>query len=449
MTTEEDGGTAPVTPRGPWSWRPFRRLAGVQVLHAVGDGMVAVALANTLFFAVPLGEARDKVALYLALTMAPFSVLSPLVGPWLDRRSGSYRVAILIAAAGRAILAVMLSTRVDRLTLYPLAFGLLVLSRVHGVSRSAMVPDALPPGKQPMWANAWLAVLSVAGGALGAGVAAGANAAAGADLALWGAAAVFGGGLVPGLRLPRGLTADTERSMAATSRALLSSRLLAGGMAMAASRAAVGFLTFLMAFLLRGQGEQGRGFAIVIAAAGVGGFAGSVLAPVLRAVMRESVLLVGSLAVIVAAALWAAGSFDLVRAAVVAGVVGAAAAAGRLAFDSLLQGDAPSTVRGRTFARYETIFQLCWVGGAGLATAVPFRSPGGMRTLAAIAGSGIVLALRGLLRGRPARRADGGNGRRWKGDTPPGGDLATASQPGPRRRARRRHASARGWAAGR
>ena len=143
----------------PWSWGPFRRLAEVQILHAAGDGMVAVALANTLFFAVPVGEARDKVALYLALTMAPFAVLSPLVGPWLDRRPGAYRVAILMGAAGRAILAVLLSTRTERLTLYPLAFGLLVLSRVHGVSRSALVPDALPPGKQPMWGNARLAVV--------------------------------------------------------------------------------------------------------------------------------------------------------------------------------------------------------------------------------------------------------------------------------------------------
>lgn len=397
----EEGEDRPHLPTdSPWSWRPFRRLAEAQIMHAAGDGMVAVALANTLFFAVPLGEARNKVALYLALTMAPFAVLSPLVGPWLDRRPGAYRLAIVIAAGGRAALAVMLSTRTERLTLYPLAFGLLVLSRVHGVSRSALLPDALPPSKQPMWGNAWLAVLSVVGGALGAGVAAAANATAGPRVALWGAGFIFGCAVAPGARLPRGGAADVERSKATNYRALLSSRLLAGGLAMAASRAAVGFLTFLMAFLLRDQGEQGRGFAIVIAAAGIGGFSGSVLAPVLRRAMRESVLLLGSLLAVAGTALWAAGSFGLTQAAVVAGVVGAAAGAGRLAFDSLLQRDAPVPVRGRTFARYETIFQLCWVAGAGLATAVPFTSSWGMYTLAAIAGGGLLLALRGLLPGR-------------------------------------------------
>ena len=124
-------------------WVPFRRLAQAQAAHAAGDALVAVALADTLFFAVPLGEARDRVGLYLALTMAPFAVLSPVVGPVIDRWRGAYRGAILLAAAGRALLAVLLSSRTERLTLYPLAFGLLVLSRVHGVSRSALVPESL------------------------------------------------------------------------------------------------------------------------------------------------------------------------------------------------------------------------------------------------------------------------------------------------------------------
>lgn len=372
-----------------------------QVLHALGDAIVAIALANTLFFSVPVGEARDKVALYLALTMAPFAVLSPLVGPWLDRRPGTYRLAILLSAVGRGVLAALLTVRVDRLSLYPLAFGLLVLSRVHGVSRSALVPDALPPGKQLMWGNAWLAVLSVMGGAVGAGAAAAANAVSGPALALWGAVLVFAVLAVPASRLPRRGN-DDEEATAGDYRALLTPRLLAGGVAMAASRATVGYLTFLLAFLLRGQGETGRGFAIVIASAGVGGFLGSVLGPALRVVLRESVLLLSVLAAVSAVALWAAPSFDLTRAAIVAAVVGAAAGAGRLAFDSLLQREAPSNVRGRTFARYETIFQLCWVGGAGLATAVPFRAASGLRTLALIAGVGIVLAVRGLLRRRTA-----------------------------------------------
>jgi hypothetical protein len=382
-------------------WVPFRRLAQAQAAHAAGDALVAVALADTLFFAVPLGEARDRVGLYLALTMAPFAVLSPVVGPVIDRWRGAYRGAILLAAAGRALLAVLLSSRTERLTLYPLAFGLLVLSRVHGVSRSALVPESLPPERSLMWGNAWLAVVSVVGGVAGALPAVGLNAWLGHDATLWLAGAVFAAGAVAAFRLPRGTQEARQREAPGEWRKLLSARLLAGGIAMAGSRAAVGYLTFLLAFLLRAAGESGRGFAVVVAAAGIGGFAGSVVAPLLRAVLRESALLLVTLAGMTAAALWAAGDFDVTRAAVLAGAAGLGSGAGRLAFDSLLQHDAPEAVRGRTFARYETIFQLWWVAGATVATFVPLGAAAGMRVLAGVYAVTAVLSVRGLARRHP------------------------------------------------
>jgi hypothetical protein len=55
----------------------------------------------------------------------------------------------------------------------------------------------------------------------------------------------------------------------------------------------------------------------------------------------------------------------------VAVAVAVGASAGRLAFDSLVQRDAPDALRGRTFARFETRFQLAWVGGAFIPSAIP------------------------------------------------------------------------------
>lgn len=110
---------------------------------------------------------------------------------------------------------------------------------------------------------------------------------------------------------------------------------------MGASRATAGFLT-LLAFLLRANGVQGWGYVGVVADAGAASLAVAVLAPVMRGVVREPFLLLGSLVAVVATALWASGSFDLVRATVVAGVVGAATGAGRPAFDGQLQRDALS-----------------------------------------------------------------------------------------------------------
>ena len=63
-------------------------LAKLIELHAVssaGDMMITVALASTIFFSVPTGEARGRVALYLLITMAPFVLLAPVIGPLLDR----------------------------------------------------------------------------------------------------------------------------------------------------------------------------------------------------------------------------------------------------------------------------------------------------------------------------------------------------------------------------
>jgi hypothetical protein len=380
-----------------WRWRAFRRLLETQAAHAAGDVLVAVALANTVFFSVPLGEARAKVALYLALTMAPFAVLSPLVGPWLDRRAGSYRVAILVALAGRVVLTVLLSSRVNQLALYPLAFGLLVLSRVHGVSRSALVPEAKPPDRSLMWANGRLAVISVVAGAVAAGPALALNHWAGTDVTLWTAAVVFAAGALAATGLPSGEGETRPRERIRRYQELLTPRLLAGGIAMATLRSAVGFITFLLAFLLRADGQGGRGLAITVAAAAAGGFAGSVAAPALRATLREPVLLLASLALTAAAAVWAAFGFGLLRAGVVAATVGFSAGAGRLAFDSLLQREAPDHVRARTFARYETIFQVCWVAAAGVATAVPFGPAPGLWALAWICFGGLTLSAWGML----------------------------------------------------
>ena len=381
----------------------YRRLIVIQALHAAGDAMVAVALANTLFFNVPIGQARDKVGLYLLLTMTPFAVLSPLVGPALDRRKGAYRFGILFSATGRAVLALLLATRTQGLSLYPLAFGLLVFSRVYGVSRSAIVPNAIGDEKPLIWANSWLAIVSVAGAAVGAAIGAGAQHFISTKASLWLATVVFLVVIPPAFALPKPEGEKRHKHVAGDYRALLSTRLLGGGVAMGASRGAVGFLTFLLAFLLRASGDGTKGFATAVAAAGLGGFAGSAIAPVLRRVLRESLLLFVSLVVMGVAAVLASYDFSLRWAAFAAAVVGFGSTAGRLAFDSLVQRDAPEEIRGRTFARYETIFQLCWVTGAGLATLIPFHSRGGLRVLAAICFGGVALSLYGLIvRGRLA-----------------------------------------------
>ncbi|HZD67602.1 MAG TPA: hypothetical protein VFA45_01375, partial [Actinomycetes bacterium] len=115
-------GLVALSPEG----RALNRLAWVHGTSALGDAMVAVALAGTLFFSAPLAAARPRVALYLLITVAPFAVVAPLLGRLLDGHVGASRVAMSTALLLRAVLAFQTAPRLGSLLLYPLAFGLLV-----------------------------------------------------------------------------------------------------------------------------------------------------------------------------------------------------------------------------------------------------------------------------------------------------------------------------------
>ena len=64
---------------------------------------------------------------------------------------------------------------------------------------------------------------------------------------------------------------------------------------------------------------------------------------------------------------------------VLAGIVGFSAAIGRLAFESIVQRDAPEANQGRAFASFETRFQFAWAAAAFLAVAI--QAPGAIGLL--------------------------------------------------------------------
>ena len=126
----------------------------------------------------------------------------------------------------------------------------------------------------------------------------------------------------------------------------------------------------------------------MVAASAVGALVGAVAAPLLRRFVREEYLLGGVLSV--AAGVGFLATFPGDRMAVLAFVtaVGLAAGLGKLSFDAIVQRDAPTVNQGRSFARFETRFQLCWVIGA----LIPVMAPNGVLPLRA---GLIVLALSG------------------------------------------------------
>ena len=132
----------------------YRRLAESHAASVAGDALVALALAGTLFFTVPSTEARENVALYLLLTLAPFAVIGPLLGRVFERMPGAYRAGLILSSLGRVGVAVALGFTIDGLLVYPLAFALLVLSRFHGISRSSVLPVVVRDTDELIDANA-------------------------------------------------------------------------------------------------------------------------------------------------------------------------------------------------------------------------------------------------------------------------------------------------------
>ena len=341
---------------------PFTRLARTHVLSIAGDALFAIGLAGTVFFNVTdIQQARWKVVLTLVLTLGPFALAAPLIGPALDRVRGGRRWIIVGTCAGRALACVLLIQNLGSLFFYPLAFLLLVLSKGYQISKSAVVPATVRNDAELVEANSKLSLLSglaVVGAALPGGLF---WKFGGAQWVVGFAAVVFGVATATAFRVPKVVVAtqpvdETERVE------LHSASILLAAAAMGVLRGIVGFLTFLLAFNYKGQGAWKLG--VVAAMAQAGFLVGAAVAPRLKKVVEEEYILIGVLLTLLVTSFGAAFTKGLVVASLMSFTVGAGSSAGKQAFDAIVQRDAPDANRGRSFAKFETRFQLLWVIGA-------------------------------------------------------------------------------------
>ena len=385
----------PVPRGGRITTPPFRRLAVAHVLSLAGDALVTVALAGSLFFDISPSAARGRVALSLVLTIAPFGLVAPLLGPAIDRISGGRRLMVFAAAAGRVVASLFAASVVDGLLLFPAAFALLVLSKTHAVAKSSLVPTVVESRDELVGANARLAlagaVVSTAAAAPGVLV----LQLAGAEWAMRMAAVVFAAAAATSLRIVQ-VHPDDPAARPTASQELRSAGVRLAATAMGLLRASVGFLTFLVAFALRRGGQPAWLFGVVIGASIAGSLAGSVVAPALRRRVVEEHLLAGSLGLVVVVMVTAARVGGRLAPVLAAAALGVAAGTGKLAFDSLVQRDAPAAAQGRSFARFEAEFQLAWVGGALIPVALTVPSRVGYWLLAVVSAVAAAMYLVGL-----------------------------------------------------
>jgi hypothetical protein len=359
--------------------RPLRRLwvsedpldtySLVHMTSAGGDAMVAIALAGSIFFDIPVDEAKVKVALYLALTMAPLAVAGPMLVPLLDH-AGPRRAISFSAAVGRAIVAVIAAPRFGSTALYPLAFLLLVLSKVHTITKNGLTMAYAGPDEGLVRANARLGRIAVGGAVLTALPGVLLLEIGGAQAVLYGAAIVYATCSLLNLRLPRARVPKAEGQVG---RRGAISALTAPAIGAAGLRLASGFLLFTLAFALRRSGQPTWWFGVLAVCGTAGGLAGDLLAPRLPTSVREEAVVIACIVGAAVGAVLAFAVFSLPVLAVFGLMVGMSSELGRLAFQSLMQQLAPGGAQGRVFVRYEVIFQLAWVAGALLPAMLDIR----------------------------------------------------------------------------
>jgi len=409
----------------------FGRLALVHVLMMAGDTLVTVSLAGSLFFSVTPTEAKGRVLAYLLLTIAPFAVVSPILGPLIDRSANGRRILVALSAGLRVVLCWMMSQNLNSLWLFPMAFLVLVSSKLYVVTRGALVPEMArtdqlrenpahlgdagwPSGEVQQERgfagfNAQLTLLGTLVGLIAGSLGAGILKSIGATSVLVVAAFVFSGATVASIRLRQPTKVIRDEVAALTQRERDHNALnplgdveVAWGLGAAAlMRFTVGFATFLLAFGLRREHAGLSWFAFALALSALGALVGLGLVTRVRNALPESTLLTLALLATGVGAAVASAHPALVVQVILAGWLGLCSAVVQPSFDAITQRNVAPGAQGRTFARFAVRQQLLWVLGAVIPVAISMTFSFGDRLLS------FLMILAGLVYGvgrRFARR---------------------------------------------
>lgn len=397
------------------------RVTEMQVLASAGDAAFTVSLASTIL-ALPLGQARGQVALFLITTMAPFVVLAPLVGPLLDRWRHGRRWAIGSTLALRAFLSWVLAGVVADGSpwLLPLALLCLMATRAYAVALSAGIPLVRPDAITLVVANSRQSVATLIGMVLGAAVAAPIGR-LGAPWSLRVAFVIYVVATVLAIRLPAAVDSAREtpspyaaspppdssadpppadpsadplieptpsrRERARELRRSLPAPVRAALTTASGAKVLSGFVTLFLSFLLWDQPLPGVSSVLVLGLVGVAAGAGNGLGSFIGNRIGDrspTVIASTALLVAIAAGLLVTLAYSLPTVVLLGLVSGAFGQLAKLCLDALIQDDTADSLRAQAFSWSETRLQAAWVGGGALGIAMPLVARLGFGVVTAV-----------------------------------------------------------------
>ncbi len=424
-------------------------LIEMTAVSGAADAFVTVALAGTIFFSTSVDQARGRVVLFLIITMAPFAVLAPFIGPALDRIQQGRRFVLAGTMLTRGLLCYAMSANVaNSVTLLPAAFGILVLQKAGGVVKASVTPRLLPADLTLVTANARSGLISIAASTAAAGLAAGIQYAGGAAWTLRVGTLIYLAAMLLAFRLPEQIDvpaaapapaapvpvqptrpdiprptlplAAAERPDAGRNHARWRTLASVGPVVAEAMtvnavlRAFSGYILFLLAFLLRSVSlgtvfghEVSHNFALGALALGlsVGSLSSMVLGSFFRG-RAPQLIMFSVLAIAPVVTALCAWQFGLWAAVIVEAVAIFCASLAKLGQDSIVGREIGDEIRSSTFAVSETLNQVANVAG-GLAGVLVSMLDNGQAGLSIAAGGLLVAFVLLVLRRRQRVVAQG------------------------------------------
>jgi hypothetical protein len=342
-----------------------RRLTVTHSIDDFADAMINLSMVGSLFLSVSFDASRERILLYLVLTVLPLALVAPVVGPMLDRSRIGHRSLLASTQFVRVALAAGLVGSLGSLAFYPLVFGVLLSRKAYALGKTGLLAHLTEDEGELVSASGHLARVGTLSGACGMAVAGALLAIVGVEIVPLVAAVGFAVAGAVSLTIPavKVRASSLDLPIAAIG---VPVEVRAASVAVAVLRAGFGALTLLLALAIKRGGGEVWVFAAALIAAGVGSFLGTMVAGAAHRRMSLDRVIVVCLfgpGVVALAGVLSISQFGILAIAAGLGLGGSVASRTM----DVLYGRVPVETRARAISHSELRFQIADVVGALLA----------------------------------------------------------------------------------